>query len=610
MASATDHTAGRSADESTLGHPLMVVDNAHVHYRVYASGKQSNASDSAFSLKAMRGGRGLQTVEAVRGITFSAAGGESIGVIGHNGSGKSTLFRAMSGLLPTTSGRIWAADRPVLLGVNAALMPELSGENNIKLGLLAMGFTQEEAAAQVGPIAEFAELNEFISHPMRTYSSGMAARLKFAIGSAKSHSILLIDEALSVGDRRFRTKSEARIRELRDSAGLVMIVSHSVSSLRDTCERVLWVHKGELRADGAARDVIDEYVRWTKNPGSIAVGAAPSAAKPRRLSAAAKRAAAAAAAAAAADDTAGGGSNAVTNSDSVRSTALTNEPLRGEPARTRTDSIRMASGVATGTRPTAIVSTAATNPRSSARRARYLAAERTKSRRRIAAFSFTGGAILLAAAAGAAISVAANQADRSALTEIRASVSAPPTSSPTPSAVPVLPVINEFTSSTPTAFCESVDSSTEVSLIWNVSGATSVSVAVATADGASTEFLLTDQSLAVPSQPVVFPCANESTVYTLVTTNAGGQQVTSTVTVTRELAPETTPEEVEEPPAEPTEEPIPPVVSEPPAEPSPSPSVPTTEPTIPTEPTTEPTVGPTTEPTDPPPTEGTTGDAP
>jgi len=252
----------------------MVVEDAHVSYRVYASGKKLSVRDTVFGLNALRGGRGLQSVHALRGVSFSAHEGESIGVVGHNGSGKSTLFRAMTGLVPTSQGAIWAADRPVLLGVNAALLPDLSGENNIKLGLLAMGFTAEEAAERVPEIAEFAELNEFLYHPMRTYSSGMGARLRFAIASAKAHSILLIDEALSVGDRRFKRKSERRIRELRDTAGLVMLVSHSNGSILDTCERVLWIHKGELRADGPAQDVVDEYVKWTKNPNSTAVGAA------------------------------------------------------------------------------------------------------------------------------------------------------------------------------------------------------------------------------------------------------------------------------------------------------------------------------------------------
>lgn len=259
--------------------PMIVADDAHVTYRVYASGKKMGPRERLLSMQALRGGRGLKTVPALRGVTFTASEGETIGVVGHNGSGKSTLFRAMSGLIPTSEGTIWARDRPVLLGVNAALVPSLSGENNIKLGLLAMGFTPEEAAAQVEEIADFAELNEFIHHPMSTYSSGMGARLRFAIASAKAHSTLLIDEALAVGDRRFKIKSEKRIAELRKSAGLVMIVSHSVGSLRDTCERALWIHKGELRADGPSADVIADYVKWTKDPKSVAVGAAAAVAK-------------------------------------------------------------------------------------------------------------------------------------------------------------------------------------------------------------------------------------------------------------------------------------------------------------------------------------------
>ncbi|WP_455132193.1 ABC transporter ATP-binding protein [Microbacterium aurum] len=252
---------------------MIIADGAHVTYRVHAAGRRVGR-ESLLSVSAVRGGRELREVPALRGVTFTASEGETIGVVGHNGSGKSTLFRAMSGLIPTSQGQILARERPVLLGVNAALVPELSGENNIKLGLLALGFTAEEAAARVDEIADFAELNEFIYHPMRTYSSGMSARLKFAIASAKAHSILLIDEALAVGDRRFKAKSENRIRELRETAGLVMIVSHSVGSLKDTCSRVLWIHKGELRADGAAPEVIRDYVAWTKNPANIAVGAA------------------------------------------------------------------------------------------------------------------------------------------------------------------------------------------------------------------------------------------------------------------------------------------------------------------------------------------------
>jgi len=401
---------------------MIVVDDAHVTYRVYASGKRMSARDSVFSLNALRGGRGLKTVPALRGVTFTASEGESIGVIGHNGSGKSTLFRAMSGLIPPSEGTIWAADRPVLLGVNAALVPELSGENNIKLGLLAMGFTPEEAAAHIDDIADFAELNEFIHHPMRTYSSGMGARLRFAIASAKAHSILLVDEALAVGDRRFRLKSEQRIRELRDSAGLVMIVSHSVSSLRDTCERVLWIHKGELRADGDAKSVIDEYTRWVKQPGQGAVGAASTAKGKRPAMSPAKSSSPRKAPDAA----------RIAEPESVVRAAPP-EPIVAAPAVREHDvqQVRLPtfdqllSGEAmqpvvasdrkhprTKQRParepsvaTRPITLPGASPRDAARRERYLRATRDRNRRRIIALAITGAAILIAVAAGAAIAL-------------------------------------------------------------------------------------------------------------------------------------------------------------------------------------------------------------
>lgn len=373
--------------------PMIVADNAHVTYRVYASGKRFNARDNLFSLSTFRGGRDLQSVPALRGVSFTATEGETIGVVGHNGSGKSTLFRAMSGLIPTSEGTILAADRPVLLGVNAALVPELSGENNIKLGLLAMGFTPDEAAAHVDEIADFAELNEFIHHPMRTYSSGMGARLRFAIASAKAHSILLIDEALSVGDRRFKAKSEKRIRELRDSAGLVMIVSHSVGSLKDTCERVLWIHKGELRADGAAKDVIDEYVKWTKHPGNAAVGAA-AATKSARPAAKTK-------------------APEAPHVDPVPvPKAVPAAPAEVEtgPQRTLSPIEQLLADAAVDVQEFVVPPE---TPRTIARRERYRRTARERSRRRIIALVVTGAAILLAVGAGAAIALLSQVRSRS-----------------------------------------------------------------------------------------------------------------------------------------------------------------------------------------------------
>jgi len=168
----------------------------------------------------------IREVHAVKGVSFIAYEGEAIGIIGSNGSGKSTLLRAIAGLLPANRGKVYTRGQPSLLGVNAALMSDLTGERNVILGCLAMGMTPAEAKAAYQGIVDFSGINErddFISLPMRTYSSGMAARLRFSISAAKTHDVLMIDEALATGDRSFQQRSEARIRELRKSAGTVFL---------------------------------------------------------------------------------------------------------------------------------------------------------------------------------------------------------------------------------------------------------------------------------------------------------------------------------------------------------------------------------------------------
>ncbi|MGB2977554.1 MAG: ATP-binding cassette domain-containing protein, partial [Propionicimonas sp.] len=170
--------------------PVVIVDGVHVKYQVFASGKAVGAS------KLGRTTRGVRTVHALKGVSFVAYENESIGVIGANGSGKSTLMRAMVGLTPPAEGAVFASSRPNLLGVGAALLPDLSGDRNIVLGGLALGFERSEIESLRDDIVAFAELEEFIDLPMRTYSSGMQARLKFAIAAAKQHEILIVDEAL------------------------------------------------------------------------------------------------------------------------------------------------------------------------------------------------------------------------------------------------------------------------------------------------------------------------------------------------------------------------------------------------------------------------------
>jgi teichoic acid transport system ATP-binding protein len=238
--------------------PVVIVDDVHVEYKVFATGKRPTAADRR-SLKLRGRGKQMRTVHALKGVSFTAYENDSIGVIGTNGSGKSTLMRAIVGLTPVSRGAIYAHSRPSLLGVGAALLKDLSGERNIILGGLAMGFTMEEIEKNYDDVVAFAGLEKFIDLPMRAYSSGMTARLKFAIASMATHEILIVDEALAVGDRTFRQRSEARIREIRDNAGTVFLVSHSMKSIMDTCSRVIWLDQGTLIMDGDPREVIQAY---------------------------------------------------------------------------------------------------------------------------------------------------------------------------------------------------------------------------------------------------------------------------------------------------------------------------------------------------------------
>jgi teichoic acid transport system ATP-binding protein len=243
--------------------PSVVVDDVHIVYRVHGAG--GAATSPVAGLRRMVTGTRSPTireVHAVKGVSFAAYEGEAVGIIGSNGSGKSTLLRAIAGLLPTNKGAVYTKGQPSLLGVNAALLSDLSGERNAMIGCLAMGMSRAEARRMVPEIIEYSGINErgdFGSLPMRTYSSCMAARLRFAIASAKSHEVLLIDEALATGDAKFRKRSEKRVLELRESAGTVFLVSHANNTIRETCERTIWLESGVIRADGPTEDVLAQY---------------------------------------------------------------------------------------------------------------------------------------------------------------------------------------------------------------------------------------------------------------------------------------------------------------------------------------------------------------
>jgi teichoic acid transport system ATP-binding protein len=243
---------------SPTGKPNIVVDEVHVTYHVHGD-TRPHLRDLIRGETVATRERNVRRVEAVRGVSFSAAQGEAIGIIGRNGSGKSTLMRAMAGLLPVTSGTVYARSQPSLLGVGAALQGALSGRRNILLGGLALGLTKVEVEERTDEIIDFADLREFIDLPLKTYSSGMKARLLFSISTAVRPEILLIDEALAVGDEEFKDRSKERIRELVDGAGTVFIVSHSTSEIEQSCSRAIWLDKGRILMDDEPKAVVKKY---------------------------------------------------------------------------------------------------------------------------------------------------------------------------------------------------------------------------------------------------------------------------------------------------------------------------------------------------------------
>ncbi len=242
--------------------PMVVVDDLHVVYRVHGAGRDKGTAPTAL-MRLMRRRRrpSVREVHAIRGTSFVAYRGDAIGVIGRNGSGKSTLLRAIAGLLPAEKGAVYTNGNGALLGVNAALLNDLTGDRNVVLGCLAMGMSREEVKARYQEIVDFSGVGEFINLPMRTYSTGMASRLRFAIASAKTQDILLIDEALATGDAEFRRKSHRRIDELREHAGTVFLVAHNLGEIEENCNKVIWLEKGRIvQAGEDVTGIIDAYL--------------------------------------------------------------------------------------------------------------------------------------------------------------------------------------------------------------------------------------------------------------------------------------------------------------------------------------------------------------
>ncbi len=254
-------------ESQELGDPSVVVDDLHVVYRVIGSRRRPQPGARPQGrlgrlLSRTKPTGGVTEVHAIRGVSFVAHHGESIGLIGVNGSGKSTLLRALAGVLPPASGAAYVAGVPSLLGVNAALVRKLSGERNIMIGGVALGLSRAQVEERFDDIVEFAGIGEFVELPMTAYSAGMAARLRFAISTVSLPDVLMIDEALATGDAKFRRRSRKRIDEIRKQAGTVFFVSHSLASVRAMCSRAIWLHEGRIIMDGPVDRVADAYAEF------------------------------------------------------------------------------------------------------------------------------------------------------------------------------------------------------------------------------------------------------------------------------------------------------------------------------------------------------------
>ena len=249
-----------SASNSNSTSNSIVVQDVSVTYKT--------TFDKRPTLRSMvrRMGRGekvIREIEAVKNVSFEVPNGTVLGIVGANGAGKSTLVRAIAGILPPTSGRIDVYGRvSTLLALGVGFNKNLSGRDNVRLGGLAAGYDRHKLAEKYEEIVKFAELGDFMDMPMRTYSSGMYGRLAFSVAVNMDPDILLIDEALSVGDARFRRKSANKMRELCSQAHTIVLVSHALGSIRELCDQVVWLDHGVMRMWDEPDAVVDAYTEY------------------------------------------------------------------------------------------------------------------------------------------------------------------------------------------------------------------------------------------------------------------------------------------------------------------------------------------------------------
>ena len=215
-------------------------------------------------------------MRAVKGVSFTIAPGESVGLVGESGCGKSTLLRIMTGIFKADTGRvIRRCNRISLLSLGLAFDRQLTGSDNLVLSCMLLGASRKEALAMHDQVVAYSELEDFIDQPVKTYSSGMRARLGFAVGMQMRADLILIDEVLGVGDASFRKKATETMRRRIKSDQSVLFVSHNLPTVRNLCTRVIWLEQGEVRMQGNTDEVVDAYERHMQHTRGVGSGIQP-----------------------------------------------------------------------------------------------------------------------------------------------------------------------------------------------------------------------------------------------------------------------------------------------------------------------------------------------
>jgi ABC-type polysaccharide/polyol phosphate transport system ATPase subunit len=252
VAAGADHAAQRTT---------VSVKDLHITYRTALDRRANTLRQRLLTFG--RGQQNIREVRALRGVTFDVTRGTVMGIVGANGAGKSTMMRALAGILPPTSGSIEVYGRvSTLLALGVGFNANLTGRENVMLGGLAAGLSRSEVKERYAEIEAFADLKDgFIDMPMRTYSSGMYSRLAFAVAVHMEPDILLVDEALSAGDARFRLRASAKMRELMAEARTIFLVSHALGSIVELCNDAIFMQEGRVVARGTPQAIVDAYTK-------------------------------------------------------------------------------------------------------------------------------------------------------------------------------------------------------------------------------------------------------------------------------------------------------------------------------------------------------------